>query len=159
MPQQNFASDVSLRLQQAIFLIRSTPGYDRVGGDLADLLARGKLQFIPALEDRGQATLGGRLLVGPEAVYSGAVSLAETLVHEHWHLRRQPPLEKTASFWIGFATGKPVMRRYEMPAYRFALRFLMAVAEAFPDLSEEARAEHEMVRVAFAASYGGSLTE
>jgi hypothetical protein len=119
----------------------------------------GKLQFVPTLEDRGQATLAGRLLVGPEAVFSSVVSLAETLVHEHWHLRRQPPLEKTASFWIGVATGKPVMRRYEMPAYISALAFLAAVEAAFPAIAEEAQSEQEMVRASFATFYGGPLPE
>jgi hypothetical protein len=119
---------------------------------------QGKLQFIPTLEDRGQATLGGRILIGPEAIYSSPLSLAETLVHEQWHLRRQPPLEKTASFWIGIATGKPVMRRYETPAYQAALRFLAAVEMAIPELAAEARSEQEAVRESFAANYTGTIS-
>lgn len=152
-------TDFTQRLQNAVALVSATPGYDTVGVDLAGLLSNGKLQFIPTLVDRGEATLGGRLLIGPEALYSSLVGLAETLVHEYWHLRRQIPLEKTASFWIGFATRKPVMRRYEMPAYRFALDFLTAVSQAFPDLAEEARAEQGMIRASFADSYGGPLNE
>ncbi|MES2459956.1 MAG: hypothetical protein V4671_05175 [Armatimonadota bacterium] len=159
MYELNAAPDSARRLQDAVSLVRATPGYDTIGDDLARLLTQGKLQFMPTLEDRGQATLGGRLLVGPEAVFSSPVSLAETLVHEHWHLRRQPPLEKTASFWLGVATGKPVMRRYEMPAYRSALHFLVAVESAFPQFADEARAEQEMVRASFAEFYGGPLTE
>ena len=159
MPDTEPASDLEQRLRNAIALVSATPGYESVGAELGRLLSTGKLQFVPALVDRGEATLGGRLLVGPEALYSSPVGLAETLVHEYWHLRRQPPLEKTTSFWIGVATGKPVMRRYEMPAYRFALRFLTAVGQTFPTLAEEARSEQEMIRASFADSYGGPLTE
>jgi hypothetical protein len=158
MPDDNSLPDSLLRLQNAVSLIAATPGYQSVGEDLYQLLMQGKLQFHPALGDRGQATLGGRLLIGPEALYSSPVSLAETLVHEHWHLRRQPPIEKTASFWLGVATGKPVMRRYELPAYQAALRFLAAVEATFPALAAEARSEQEAVRESFAASYTGTLT-
>ncbi len=146
-------------LQSAITLVAQTLGYETVGTDLLRLLQSEKLQFVPTLEDRGQATLGGRLLIGPEALYSGLVGLAETLVHEHWHLRRQLPLEKTAPFWIGVATGKPVMRRYEAPAYRAALNFLAAVESTFPALASEARSEQEIIRASFADFYGGPLSE
>jgi hypothetical protein len=159
MPEYDSVSDFAPRLQDAVSLVRATPRFETVGDDLAHLLSGGKLQFIPTLADRGEATLGGRLLIGPEAIYGSLVSLAETLVHEHWHLRRQPPLQKTASFWIGVATGKPVMRRYEMPAYKAALEFLAAVEEAFPLLADEARTEQEMVRASFALFYGGPLTD
>jgi hypothetical protein len=158
MPETDSVSDPDRRLRAAISLVSATPGYDTVGKDLSNLYDRGKLEFVPTLEDRGQATLGGRLLIGPEAVYDGLVSLAETLVHEHWHLRHQLPLEKTASFWAGFVTGKHVMRRYEMPAYKAALQFLAAVEATFPHFAEEARAEQNSIHASFAQFYGGPLT-
>ncbi|MBC8101885.1 MAG: hypothetical protein H7Z41_04775 [Cytophagales bacterium] len=145
------------RLQAAIDLVAKTPGYESAGRELFDLRLRGKLRFLPDLADRGQATLGGQILIGPEALWGGTVGLAETLVHEHWHLRRQSVFAKTSSFWMGVATRQPVLRRYEIPAYGAALSFLVAVAARFPELAGEARSEQESVRASFADGYNGPL--
>ena len=159
MPSPDSFPSADTVLQSAIALVAQTPGYETVGADLLRLLQRGRLQFVPTLEDRGQATLGGCLLLGPEALGSSPLGLAETLVHEMWHLRRQSPLAKTASFWIGVATGKPVMRRYEAPAYQSALRFLATVESTFPEWAGEARSEQEIIRASFDEFYGGPLSE
>lgn len=148
--------DAAARVREAVALIARTPGYAGVAADLAGWIARERVRFVPALEDRGQATLTGRLLLGPEALSGHALGLAETLVHEHFHLRRQTPLAKTASFWGGALTGRPVMRAYEAPAYRAALEFLAAVGAALPEWSAAARAERDAVLATFAACYGGT---
>jgi hypothetical protein len=145
-------------IDAALLLIALTPGYEAVASDLSGRRARGRVRIVPDLQDRAQATLSGVVLIGPEALEGGTLGLAQTLVHEAYHLR-QFPLEKTASFWLGVATGKPVMRRYEAPAYQAALRFLETVAAAFSELASEAAHEAAAVRATFAACYGGPLDE
>lgn len=138
----------------AIELIAATPGYDAVARDLRRRLERGRLRFVPTLEDRAQAGLTGVIRIGPEAMHGTVLSLAATLVHEHYHLRRQHPLHKTVSFWNGVLTRRPVMRAYEAPAYRAQEVFLEAVAAAFPNLADEALQERSMVAAAFSSQYG-----
>jgi hypothetical protein len=150
------SAEQEARLREAILLIGRTPGYAETARELAELLARGKIRFVPTLEDRGQATLTGVILLGPEPFQEGTLGLAETLVHEAYH-RHQFPLLKTASFWSGVVTGTPVMRRYERPAYEAALRFLEAVETAFPEWAAEARQERALVAATFAQVYGDSV--
>jgi hypothetical protein len=145
---------VVTEVEAAIALIAATPGYDDVARDLRRLLERGKIRFVPALEDRAHAGLTGTITLGPEALEASALGLAETLVHEHFHLRRQSHLAKTVSFWRGVLTGAPVMRAYERPAYAAALDFLRAVERAFPEQAADARREQTEVAAAFAAVYG-----
>lgn len=140
-------------VEAALELIRSTPGYETVAADLQSLHARGRVHYVPTLPDRAHAGLLGAITLGPEAVTGSALSLAETLVHEHFHLKRQSHLAKTVSFWAGIATRTPVMARYERPAYQAALDFLAAVARARPDLAGEAEAEAGAVGATFAAQY------
>ena len=139
----------ALPIAEAIALIGRVPGYERV----AQNLVRRTIRYIPTLEDRGQATLTGVILIGPEALLGSLVGLAETLVHEEFHTR-QSHLLKTHSFWSGVFTRTPVMARYERPAYQAALDFLAALGGAFPEYAAEARAEYDMVQVSFEASYG-----
>lgn len=144
------------QIAAAIDLIARTPDYEAAAAELAQRLESGRIAFLPSLIDRGQATLSGVILVGPEAMAASALSLAETLIHEQYHLH-QFPLLKTVSFWSGIATRTPVMRRYERPAYETALRFLDAAARAHPALAGEAHEEMAAVAAAFAAEYGGEL--
>lgn len=142
-------------LDDTLALIASTPGYEAVAADLSRLRDRGRIRFAPDLADRAHAGLLGALTLGPEAFDgNSALSLAETLVHEHHHLFQQPPLLKTVSFWAGVATRTPVMARYERPAYAAALGFLQAIARARPDLADEATREASAVEATFAANYG-----
>lgn len=143
-------------LPAAIRLIQCTPGYADTGVALAQMAADGRIRVDPDLPDRAQAGLLGSITLGPEAAASGAVSLAQTLVHEHHHLR-QNPLLKTASFWAGVATRTPVMRRYEQPAYQAAIDFLEAVQRAHPHLAEQAATEQAAVRQVFSAGFGVAL--
>jgi hypothetical protein len=145
-----------VQVRAAILLIGRTPGYADTAQELAGLLARGKIRFVPTLEDRGQATLTGAILIGPEPFQGSALGMAETLVHEVYHLH-QFPLLKTASFWTGIVTGTPTMRRYERPAYEAALRFLVAVEMALPEWAVEARSEREAVAATFANVYGDTV--
>jgi hypothetical protein len=138
----------------ALDLIAATPGYQTVARDLEWLARRGRIRFVPTLTDRAHAGLLGAITLGPEALAGSALSLAETLVHEHYHLRRQSHFAKTASFWQGVFTQTPVMARYERPAYQTALDFLHAVARAFPDLADEAQGEATAVMETYAAHYG-----
>lgn len=142
------------RVEAAIDLIAATPGYGEVAEDLRRLLDRGKIRHEASLQDRAHAGLTGTITLGPEALEASALGLAETLVHEHFHLRRQSHFAKTASFWRGVWTRTSVMRAYEQPAYAAALAFLQAVERAFPEQAEEARHEQVAVAAAFAASYG-----
>jgi hypothetical protein len=142
-------------LEAALALIERTPGYAEAGAELRSLAARGRIVLLAGMEDRAHTGLTGRIYLGPEPFAEGsALGLAETLIHERFHLH-QVPLLKTASFWAGVFTGTPVMRRYEAPAYRAALDFLEAVEAAFPELAAEARREQAAVRAVFAANYGG----
>lgn len=142
------------RVEAALDLIAATPGYGEIAVDLRRLLERGKIRFAPALEDRAHAGLTGTITLGPEALEASALGLAETLVHEHFHLRRQSQLAKTVSFWRGVLTRTPVMRAYERPAYAAALHFLRAVEAAFPEQAAEARQEQAAVAATFTAVYG-----
>lgn len=149
---------VATRIEAAIALIESVPGYDAVARDLRHLAATGRIRFDAALIDRAHAGLLGAITLGPEPLAADPLGLAETLVHEHHHLKRQNPFAKTSSFWLGVATGTPVLARYEKPAYDAALRFLEAVAAAFPDLRARAESEHAAVTQNFAAEYEPSRT-
>ena len=127
-------------------------GYAPVAETLTRWLDAGRIVYVPTLVDRAHAGLTGRITLGPEALSGSLLGLAETLVHEWWHIARQVPLEKTASFWLGVATGTPTMARYERPAYRAALEFLTAAA-SLPDLAEDAVREADAVRATFATEY------
>ena len=142
-------------LEEALALIGSAPGYGAVAAHLAALRARGRIR-VEAISDRGTASVWGVITLGPEAFEGGAVGLAETLVHERFHLT-QFPLAKTVSFWGGVFTGAPVWRRLERPAYRAALDFLSSLSLARPDLEGECLSESEAVRAAFLAHYGEPL--
>jgi hypothetical protein len=144
-------------LPEALRLIRATRGYADLGVDLAQLVSQNRVRVNLALEDRAQAGLLGTITLGPEAAQAGALSLAQTLVHEHFHLRRQHPLQKTVSFWSGVLSRSSVMRRYEQPAYQAAWDFLEAVKAAQPHLAQEAEAEQAAIRQVFEMSFGGTL--
>ena len=146
------------KLHDALHLTRTTPGYSEVGVDLAQLASENRIRINPALQDRAQASLLGIITLGPEAVASSLLSLAQTLVHEHFHLRRQNPFLKTLSFWTGIATRSAVMKRYEQPAYQAAYDFLEAVKRAHPDLVQEAEREQRAIYHVFATDFGGRLT-
>lgn len=140
-------------VDNALDLIAATPGYEHA----ARRLRRARIRLDPGLSDRAQTSLGGQITLGPEP-FAGTgdaarVSLAGTLIHEHFHLR-QNPLEKTASFWLGIATRRHPMRRYEAPAYAAHLEFLRQLACAHPALEDEAHREINQVRAAFACHYG-----
>ncbi|WP_309719214.1 hypothetical protein [Armatimonas sp.] len=139
----------ALKIEEAIALIARVPGY----APIAQNLARRTVRYVPTLEDRGQATLLGVILIGPEALQGSLVGLAETLVHEEFHTRQNHFL-KTYSFWSGVFTRTPVMARYERPAYQAALDFLSALAAVSPEHSDEALAEYDMVQASFSAFYG-----
>lgn len=145
------------RVRAAINLIDLTPGYGEIARDLLLLLGRQHIRFASDIGDRAHAGLTGVIHLGAEALDADTLGLAETLIHEHYHVRRQKPLEKTVSFWLGVAGRKPVMRRYEQPAYRAAVAFLDAVAAALPDLADAARQERAAVCASFSAGYGGDL--
>ncbi len=138
----------ALKIEQAIALIARVPGY----AEVAQNLSRRTVRFVPTLIDRGQVTLMGVILIGLEALEGSLVGLAETLVHEEFHTR-QRHLLKTHSFWSGVFTRTPVMARYERPAYKAALEFLLALASTFPEHSKEAHVESEAVRASYAANY------
>ena len=144
-------------LNEAIGIVRATRGYEKVAQDLAQLASENRIRFDARMEDRAQASLTGKITLGEEAVCSSALSLAQTLVHEHFHLRRQNPLLKTVSFWSGVLSRTPVMARYEKPAYRAAWDFLEAVARSQPHLSSEARAEQNAISQVFQSSFGEPL--
>ncbi len=140
-------------IDSALELIAETPGYENI----ARRLRRTPIRLLPSLVDRAQTSLWGRITLGPEP-FTGTedrvrVSLAATLVHEHFHLR-QHPLEKTASFWLGAATHHHPMRRYEAPAYAAQQQFLRALTRSHPALQTLALAELEQVQAAFARHYG-----
>lgn len=140
-------------LSEAIRLVATTPGYEAVGQELAQRKADDKITFDPNLPDRAQtANFTHVLVLGPEAMESDTVSLAQTLVHEHHHIH-QSPLEKTTSFWTGIVKREDAMQRYEKPAYDAALRFLQAVETAHPELANSARSEYQMVAQAFEVNY------
>ncbi len=143
-------------VNESLDLIAAVPGYART----AQCLRRTPLRLNPALSDRAQTSLWHVITLGLEP-FGGSgdaarVSLAGTLVHEHFHLR-QHPLEKTASFWLGLARRHPPMRRFEAPAYAAQRDFLRALARSHPALEAAALAEVAHVQAAFAFHYGTSL--
>jgi hypothetical protein len=153
MPDQVVPDAAPASLVAAIALIAATPGYADVAADLQERLDRGRLRFVPTLEDRAQAGLTGVLSLGPEALQGSVLSLAATLVHEHYHLCRQSHFGKTLSFWKGVVTRRPVMRDYEAPAYQAQGEFLQAVAASFPDHADEALEEQSLVAQSFDSNY------
>jgi hypothetical protein len=144
-------------LEIALGIIAQVPGYELVASDLSALHATGKIRIVETLNDRGHAgRLGDRITLGLEPFESVPVGLAETLVHEHYHLG-QNPLLKTTSFWSGVFTRTNVMARYEAPAYRAGADFLRALAAQFPEHREEALAEIEAIYQTFESEYGETL--
>jgi hypothetical protein len=144
-------------IQEALRIIRATPGYAEVAMELAQMAAENQIRVDQNLEDRAHAGLLGTITLGPEAFEGSPLSLAQTLVHEHFHLRFQNPLLKTVSFWSGVARGAHVMRRYEQPAYRAAHDFLQAVKQASPKLAAEAESEQRAIRQVFSTEFGAEL--
>ena len=142
-------------LNEALALIDSVPEYADAAAHLRSLRARGRLR-IESISDRGRATFNGIVALGPEAFAGGVVGLAETLIHERFHLA-QFPLDKTKSFWSGVFTKTPVWRRLERPAYQEARTFLEALAKARPELAADARAEVRALEAAFQIHYGEAL--
>jgi len=149
---------IDQRIRSAIELIATVPDYESVAADLEQRRRSGKIRYAPDLDDRGIAGLDGVITLGPEPFAPGAtlLGLAETLVHEAYHLK-QNPLLKTTSFWTGVFTGTPPMRRYEKPAYLAALRFLNAVARTHPERVEEANREANAVHATYHSAYGEEL--
>jgi hypothetical protein len=143
-------------LHEALRIVRTTPAYAAVATELSQLASQGQIDFDPEIEDRAHAGLLGTLTLGPEALHASPLSLAQTLVHEHFHLRQNPFL-KTLSFWSGVVTGMHVMRRYEQPAYRAAHDFLEVVKAVRPELASEAEFEQRAIRQVFASVFGGEL--
>lgn len=143
-------------IEEALGIIAATSGYHRVADELRRLAARGRVRFHAGLEDRAHAGLTKTVILGPEALESHPLSLAQTLVHEHYHLHQNPFL-KTVSFWSGVATRTPVMRRYERPAYHAAYAFLEAVKTSQPALATVAQSEQVAICQVFEQSYGGNL--
>jgi hypothetical protein len=144
-------------LTQTIALIAQVPGYAAVAADLATILAAGKIRIVPTLVDRGHAgLLRDSITLGLEPFDSVPVGLAETLVHEHFHLG-QHPLLKTASFWSGVFTQTNIMRRYEAPAYRAGVDFLRALSAQFPQYAPEAENEISAICQTYETDYGTAL--
>lgn len=137
----------------ALDLIAAVPGYQ----DAAKHLRRARIVLSRTLPDRAQTSLRGHITLGLEPFAgegeAARVSLAGTLIHEHHHLR-QRSLEKTASFWLGVVTRRPLMRRYEAPAYAAQQEFLRALARHVPTLQATADAELAQVQAAFVFHYG-----
>lgn len=136
----------------ALTLIADTPGYQPA----ARRLRRATIVLSPSLPDRAQTSLLGHITLGAEPFGGSAdaarVSLAGTLVHEHFHLT-QHPLQKTLSFWLGVWTRRHPMLRYEAPAYAAQIEFLRQVSRTHPLLEPAARHEREQVQSAFAFHY------
>lgn len=147
------------RIYEAIALIASIPGYEAEAGSLREMLVTGRIRYVEMLEDRAHAGLLGSITLGPEPFAPGStvLGLAETLIHERFHLS-QNPLEKTASFWAGVATKTDVMARYEKPAYQAAEIFLRRFAETFPAQAAESDAELVAVRSTYENAYGATLS-
>ena len=131
--------DFAARIKEAIDLVAQTPGYMEIARDLLLLQSRGRIRYVPEMTDRAHAGLTGSLTLGPEALWGSVLSLAETLVHEHYHLRRQGHLAKTLSFWRGVFTRSPTMRAYERPAYDAALKEFASRPQIYVKLSEIVR--------------------
>ena len=152
-------ANVSALISQAIALVGATPGYAPVAQELAQLLADGKIRYHDALDDRAHTGLMGSITLGPEPFTDGGtvLGLAETLVHERFHLH-QNPLQKTASFWAGVVTHSDAMIRYERPAYQAAQAFLEAYRAAHPQDADLADGELYAVRSTFENAYGEVLS-
>ena len=159
MSSERMPGAVRWQLSNAIALIGSVPGYESEAAILREMLVDGRIRYVETLEDRAHAGLLGTITMGPEPFAPGGtlLGLAETLVHERFHLT-QNPLEKTASFWAGVATKTDAMARYEKPAYQAAATFLERFRETFPDLAAESEAELVAVRDTFESSYGETLS-
>ena len=147
---------MTLPLNAAIDLVRRTPGYQKIGVELAQLASDGRIRFDAKMEDRAQTALSGIITLGEEATSSSALSLAQTLVHERYHLH-QNPLLKTVSFWGGIVSRTPVMARYEKPAYRAAYNFLEAAKKAHLHLAGEAQSEQNAIAQVYETSFGAPL--
>lgn len=147
----------SSAIEAALRIVRATPGYTEEAVDLAQMVSENLVRVDATLDDRAQAGLLGTLTLGPEAVHASPLSLAQTLVHEHFHLYRQSPWLKTLSFWLGVVTATHVMRRYERPAYLAAHDFLEAVKRAHPAMKTEATAEQRAIQQVFTTTFGGAL--
>ncbi|MBC8142648.1 MAG: hypothetical protein H7Y38_14550 [Armatimonadetes bacterium] len=151
--------NVQEKIEEAIMLVRRTPGYSGIAQELAQLLADGNICYHAGLEDRAHAGLLGTITLGAEpfAPEGTVLGLAETLVHERFHLH-QNPLLKTASFWTGIVTRADPMIAYERPAYQAAAQFLEVYRAAHPAGADEADAELVAVRDTFESSYGEALS-
>jgi len=143
-------------IQQAVQLIQATPGYAKTGVELAQMASENRIRVNLDLDDRAHAGLMGAITLGPEAANSSFLSLAQTLVHEHFHLQ-QNPLLKTASFWSGVATRTSPMLRYEKPAYQAAFQFLEAIKKVRPALADEAESEQAAIRQVFFDGFNEDL--
>ena len=152
-------ANVAEQITSAIALIRTVPGYAPHAQELAQLLADGKIRYHEPLEDRAHAGLLGGITLGSEPFEQGntTLGLAETLIHERYHLH-QNPLEKTVSFWTGIVTHTDAMIRYERPAYQEAQTFLEAYRAAHPHDADLADSELYAVRSTFETSYGQALS-
>jgi hypothetical protein len=144
-------------LNEAIHIIRMTPGYAAVGADLSQIASQKRIRIDSSLDARAETRLSGAIVLGAEALASSPPSLAQTLVHEHFHLRRQHPLQKTVSFLSGVFSKSHVMKRFEQPAYQAANDLLEAVKMAQPALLVEANAEQAAIRQVFATDFGGQF--
>ena len=151
--------DIAKKITDAIGLVRITPGYASEAQELAQLLADGKIRYHAVLDDRAHTGLTGNITLGPEPFEGGAtlLGLAETLVHERFHIH-QSPLDKTASFWTGVFTKSDAMIRYERPAYQAAQAFLEAYKAAHPQDLDLADAELYAVRATFQSNYNELLS-
>ena len=142
--------------ENALNLIGAVPNYSQIATDLR----KRRILYNPNLPDRGQASLLGRITLGPEVLEGRPnevlVGVAGTLVHELYHCRQNPFL-KTVSFWLGITTRTHPMRRYERPAYQAHSAFLMALAQSQPLLAEAAFLEQQAVHASFHAVYGCEL--
>ena len=141
----------------AIELIHSVHGYEAAADFLTCLHSQRRIRFDATLPDRAHAGLTRTITLGPEAVEGSTLSLAQTLVHEYFHLKHQHPLHKTVSFWSGVATRTPTMLRFERPAYQSAIDFLEAAKRAHPHLATEADAEERAIRQVFESTFGVGL--
>jgi len=147
------------QIAEAIAIISEVPGYEAVAAHLGNWQSRGRIKVNPRLPDRARAGLWGCITLGPETLASPPLSVAQTLVHEHFHLTRQHPLLKSVSFWMGVFTRSHPMLRYERPAYLAAWRFLEAAARAQPALGPLARAERAAIQQVFQSGFGATLSD
>ena len=147
------------QITEAIALISEVPGYEAVAAHLENWQSRGRIKVNLRLPDRARAGLWGTITLGPEILASPPLSVAQTLVHEHFHIKKQHPLLKSFSFWMGVFTRTHPMLRYERPAYTAALCFLKAAELAYPTMAPLARAETAAIRQVFQSGFGATLTD